>query len=89
MKDIQINDCELIETDGVFTLKNINTTIGFVRFNKIGEVEYIFVNPIFRKKGIAKKLLNLVKTKTKKEIVLQKPLSPLGLKLLKSMEKWN
>ena len=89
MKDIQINDCELIETDGVFTLKNINTTIGFVRFNKIGEVEYIFVNPIFRKKGIAKKLLNLVKTKTKKEIVLQKPLSPLGLKLLKSIEKWN
>ncbi len=89
MKDIQINDYELIETDGVFTLKNINTTIGFVRFNKIGEVEYIFVNPIFRKKGIAKKLLNLVKTKTKKEIVLQKPLSPLGLKLLKSIEKWN
>ena len=89
MKDIQINDYELIETDGVFTLKNINTTIGFVRFNKIGEVEYIFVNPIFRKKVIAKKLLNLVKTKTKKEIVLQKPLSPLGLKLLKSIEKWN
>ena len=89
MKDIQINDYELIETDGVFTLKNINTTIGFVRFNKIGEVEYIFVNPIFRKKGIAKKLLNLVKTKTKKEIVLQKPLSPLGLKLLKSIEKLN
>ena len=89
MKDIQINDYELIETDGVFTLKNINTTIGFVRFNKIGEVECIFVNPIFRKKGIEKKLLNLVKTKTKKEIVLQKPLSPLGLKLLKSMEKWN
>ena len=48
MKDIQINDYELIETDGGFTLKNINTTIGFVRFNKIGEVEYIFVNPIFR-----------------------------------------
>ena len=89
MKDIQINDYELIETDGVFTLKNINTTIGFVRFNKIGEVEYIFVNPIFRKKGIAKKLLNLFKKKTKKEIVLQKPLSPLGLKLLKSIEKWN
>ena len=30
-------------------------SIGFVRFNKFGEVEYIFVNPIFRKKGIAKK----------------------------------
>ncbi len=55
---------ELVETEDVFTLKNINTTLGFVRFNKNGEVEYIFVNPIFRKKGIAKKLLKLVKNKT-------------------------
>ena len=86
MKDIQINDYELIETDGVFTLKNINTTIGFVRFNKIGEVEYIFVNPIFRKKGFAKKLLKLVKNETGKEISFQKPISPLGSKLLMSLE---
>ena len=89
MKDIQINDYELIETDGVFTLKNINTTIGFVRFNKIGEVEYIFVNPIFRKKGIATKLLLLVKEKTGKEIILQEPISPLGSKLLNSLNKWK
>ena len=82
-----IDGCELVETDGVFTLKNLNTTIGFVRFNKIGEVEYIFVNPIFRKKGIAKKLLKLVKDKTKKKITFQTPISPLGSKLLKFLEK--
>ena len=81
-------DYELIKTDDVFTLKNSNTTIGFVRFNKIGEIEYIFVNPIFRKKGIATKLLKMVKDKTGKSIVLQKPISPLGNKLLKSLEKW-
>ena len=51
MFEFDFKDCKLIETDGVFTLKNINTTIGFVRFNKIGEVEYIFVNPIFINKG--------------------------------------
>ena len=89
MSIFDINNYELTETDGVFTLKNINTTIGFVRFNKIGEVEYIFVNPIFRKKGIAIKLLKLVKDRTKKKIILQKPISPLGSKLLKSLEKWN
>ena len=61
MKNFDLTNYELKETDGVFTLKNINTTIGFVRFNKLGEVEYIFVNPIFRKKGIAKRLLRLVK----------------------------
>ena len=73
MNDFNINSCELVEADGVFTLKNINTTIGFVRFNKVGEIEYIFVNPIFRKKGIAKKLLKLVRDKTNKKIILQKP----------------
>jgi len=85
MKNFDLNKCELIKTEDVFTLKNLNTTIGFVRFNKIGEIEYIFVNPIFRKRGIAKKLLKLVKLKTKKEIVFQKPVSPLGMKLFKSL----
>ena len=87
MGSFDIDDCELVYADGVFTLKNLNTTIGFVRFNKSGEVEYIFVNPIFRKKGIAKKLLKLVKDKTKKKITFQTPISPLGSKLLKSLEK--
>ena len=89
MNKINISDYILNETDGVFTLKNVNTTIGFVRFNDNGEVEYIFVNPIFRKKGFAQKLLRLVKEKTKKKIVLQPPVSPLGNRLLNSINKWN
>ena len=79
----------LSENDGVFTFKNQNTTLGFVRFNEYGEVEYIYVNPIFRKQGLAKKLLKLVKEKTGKDLVLQEPISPLGEKLLKSIEKWK
>ena len=77
------------ETDGVFTFKNANTTLGFIRFNKNGEVEYIFLNPIFRKRGLAKKLLKLAKEKTGKKLVFQEPISPLGEKLLKSIEKWS
>ena len=79
----------LEQFDGVLTFKNENTTIGFVRFNEKGEVEYIFVNPIFRKQGLATKLLELVKQKTKKEIKLQEPISPLGSKLLKSLNRWK
>jgi hypothetical protein len=86
---IDFSDVILSESDGVFTLKNNNTTLGFVRFNYKGEVEYIFVNPIFRKKNLAKKLLKLVKEKTQKKLIFQKPISPLGSKLLKSIEKWN
>lgn len=80
---------KLSKADGVFTMKNNNTTLGFVRFNDLGEVEYIFVNPVFRKKGLAKKLLKLVKEKTGKKLILQEPISPLGAKLLKSINKWN
>tara|TARA_B100001063_G_scaffold141668_1_gene132364 strand:- start:1081 stop:1350 length:270 start_codon:yes stop_codon:yes gene_type:complete len=89
MENLYLKKFKLIETDGIFTLKNLNTTIGFVRFNEVGEVEYIFVNPIFRKKGIAKNLLKLVKDKTGKKLKFQKPISPLGSKLQKSLEKWN
>ena len=87
MNNITLSNYKLVQSDGVYTLKNLNTTIGFVRFNDNGEIEYIFVNPIFRKKGLAKKLLKLVKEKTKKKLFFQKPISPLGLKLLKSLEK--
>ena len=66
MKNINLSKYKLLQSDGVYTLKNLNTTIGFVRFNEKGEIEYIFVNPIFRKKGLAKELLRLVKKKLKK-----------------------
>ena len=89
MKNSDLKKLRLIKTDDVILLKNVNTTLGFVRFNNAGEVEYIFVNPMFRKKGLAKKLLQLVKEKTKKKLVFQKPISPLGQKLLKSIEKWT
>ena len=89
MNRLEVSNFEIEETDGVFTFKNENTTIGFVRFNEKGEVEYIFVNPIFRKQGLATKLLQLVKQKTGKEIVLQEPISPLGSKLLRSLNEWK
>ena len=89
MPTLEVSNFEFEETEGVFTFKNENTTIGFVRFNDLGEVEYIFVNPIFRKQGLATKLLQLVKQKTRKQIILQEPISPLGSKLLKSLNKWK
>ena len=89
MINIDVSNYELVEFDQVFTFKNANTTLGFVRFNKKGEVEYIFVNPIFRKQGLAKRLLNLVKEKTGRKIVLQEPISPLGQKLLISINNWK
>ena len=89
MNPLNLANGILVEADGIFTLKNQNTTLGFVRFNEAGEIEYIFVNPLFRKKKLAKNLLKLVREKTQKKLIFQKPISPLGSKLLKSIENWN
>ena len=70
-------------TDGVITFKNTNTTLAFVRYNEKAEVEYIFVNPMFRRQGLAKKLLTVVEEKTKIKPTPQDPISPLGEKLFK------
>ena len=68
---------ELVENEDVYTLKNQNTTIGFVRFNEREEVKYIFVNPLFWRK------------KTEKRLVFQPLISPLGEKLLISIKDFN
>ena len=68
-------------SDGVITFKNINTTLGFVRYNEAAEVEYIFVNPMFRRQGLATKLLSIIKKKTKINPTPLDPISPLGKKL--------
>ena len=74
-------DYDICLSDGIITFKNINTTLGFVRYNEKAEVEYIFVNPMFRRKGLAKKLLQIVEEKTKIKPQPQDPISPLGEKL--------
>ena len=74
---------DIDQSDGVITFKNINTTLGFIRYNDAAQVEYIFVNPIFRRKGLAKKLLSIVEKKTKIRPTPQDPISPLGEKLFK------
>ena len=63
MYELNNSNYDISLSDGVVTFKNINTTLAFVRYNKDAEVEYIFVNPIFRRKGLAKKLLQIVKKK--------------------------
>ena len=84
MNELNSTNYDISFSDGVVMFKNINTTIGFVRYNKEVEVEYIFVNPIFRRKGLAKKLLSIVEEKTKIEPTPQDPISPLGERLFKT-----
>ena len=84
MKTPNNSNYDISFSDGVVTFKNINTTLGFVRYNEEAEVEYIFVNAIFRRKGLAKKLLQIVEKKTNAKPKPQDPISPLGEKLFKN-----
>ena len=84
MHELNSTNYDISFSDGVVTFKNINSTIGFVRYNEEAEVEYIFVNPIFRRKGLAKKLLSIIEEKTKIEPTPQNPISPLGERLFKT-----
>ena len=83
MNQLNNTNYDISFSDGVVTFKNINTTIGFVKYNEGAEVEYIFVNPMFRRQGLAKKLLSIVEEKTKIKPKPQEPISPLGEKLFK------
>jgi len=83
MNNVANTNYDIDYSDGVITFKNINTTLGFVRYNEAAEVEYIFVNPMFRRQGLAKKLLNIVEEKTKIKTSPQDPISPLGKRLFK------
>ena len=83
MNKLHSTNYDISYSDGVVTFKNINTTLGFVRYTDQAEVEYIFVNPFFRRKGLAKKLLKIVEKKTNNKPIPQEPISPLGEKLFK------
>jgi len=87
MNELNSSNYDISFSDGIVTFKNINTTLGFIRYNEEAEVEYIFVNPIFRRKGLAKKLLQIVEEKTNTKIKPQDPISPLGEKLFKTVKK--
>ena len=44
MITLEVSNFEIEETEGVFTFKNENTTIGFVRFNEKGEVCLLYTS---------------------------------------------
>jgi len=65
-------------TDGIVTITDVNTTIGYCRYDLSGEIEYLFVSPAFRRRGYATKILKIVKTHLGTVLRFRPPISPLG-----------
>lgn len=76
-------------TPGILTLTDANTTIGYCRYNPLGEVEYIFVHPAHRRRGFAQHLLKLVEQAVQRPLSFQSPISPLGQALKNAYEAWR
>lgn len=68
-------------TAGVVLIRNPNTTIGYCRFTPTGDIEYIFVNPVYRRRGYGRRLLAAVAQATGCVGEPLEPISPLGRRL--------
>ena len=77
---VHTRDPNGFEADGIITFRNPNTTLGYIRYLDTGDIEYIFVHPQYRRKGIATKLVDMVETHTGKKANPETPILPLGQK---------
>lgn len=73
-------------TPGILTLTDANTTVGYCRHDDDGRIEYIFVHPAHRRRGHARRMLELVRERTGHALRLEPPISPLGARLLRYCE---
>jgi ribosomal protein S18 acetylase RimI-like enzyme len=71
-------------TPGILTLTNANTTIAYCRYDPTGKIEYLFVNSAFRRRGHARRLLEMVEAETGETLRFEPPISPLGAHLVRS-----
>jgi GNAT superfamily N-acetyltransferase len=71
-------DYQIDIADGIVVIKNQNTTIGYSRFTNAGDVEYIYVNPMYRRQGYGALLLDHVRRTAGQIGTIHAPVSPLG-----------
>ncbi|MEY2662524.1 MAG: hypothetical protein RIQ35_841 [Pseudomonadota bacterium] len=71
-------DYQIEIADGIVVIKNQNTTIGYSRFTDAGDVEYIYVNPMYRRQGYGALLLEQVRRIAGQIATIHAPVSPLG-----------
>ncbi len=70
---------------GVVLIKNQNTTIGYCRYTPSGDIEYIYVNPAYRRQGYGSILINEVKKIIGEIGNIHDPISPLGIQFFKGL----
>ena len=70
-------------------IKNQNTTIAYCRYSNHGDIESIYVQPIYRLMGFGRKLVEEVQRITGKVGLPHEPVSPMGQRFFSALEKYS
>ena len=70
-------------------IKNQNTTIAYCRYSNDGDIEYIYVQPMYRLMGFGRKLVQEVQRITGQVGVPHQPVSPMGQRFFAALEKYS
>ncbi len=70
-------------------IKNQNTTIAYCRFSNDGDIEYIYVQPMYRLMGFGRQLVQEVQRITGKVGSPHEPVSPMGQRFFAALEKYS
>jgi len=70
-------------------IKNQNTTIAYCRYSNEGDIEYIYVQPMYRLMGFGHKMVQEVQHITGKVGVPHEPVSPMGQRFFAALEKYS
>ena len=75
---MKTSKAKIINNDTVI-INNQNTTIGYANFNvETKTLDYLFVNPSFRRRGVGSKLVLAAEKVSGGKLQPTKPISPLG-----------
>lgn len=83
----KLHSMRVNHTPGIITIADANTTVGYCRYDESGEIEYVFVSAPHRRKGYAKWMLETAEQHLKAIRGFQRPISPLGEKLIESYNR--
>lgn len=76
--DAGVDALRIEVSHGIVLIRNANTTIGYCRFDEAGDIEYIFVNPMYRRQGHGSRLLDEARRASGRAGRPLEPISPLG-----------
>ncbi len=70
-------------------IKNQNTTIAYCRYSNDGDIEYIYVQPMYRLMGFGRRLVQEVQRITGKMGSPHEPVSPMGQRFFAALKKYS